>query len=132
METQVGRGEKPDCDAAVLYRCSPAGIVEVSTCPGVWDASCLERVDGIEQADNAGKSLSEISDLSLKVSTMISQLAAASSEQSSAVEDISKNLEAIAGVSRATADGARETVKAAEQLNQQSETIRQMVNQFKV
>ncbi|MBK7258856.1 MAG: Cache 3/Cache 2 fusion domain-containing protein [Ignavibacteriae bacterium] len=50
---------------------------------------------GIELADKAGASLKEIVGVSQKVTDMVTQIAAASEEQSSASEQISKNVEGI-------------------------------------
>ncbi|MEZ5360701.1 MAG: methyl-accepting chemotaxis protein [Candidatus Zixiibacteriota bacterium] len=87
---------------------------------------------GRARADDAGKSLIEISNISQRVNEMIAQLAAASAEQSTAVEEISKNMEGIAAISRSSADGAKEAAQAAEQLNAQATSMQQLVNRFKM
>lgn len=63
---------------------------------------------------------------------MIQQIATASEEQSAGAEQISSNVEAIATVTHQTASGAEELSKTAEELSQKSETLRQLVAQFKL
>jgi methyl-accepting chemotaxis protein len=63
---------------------------------------------------------------------MIQQVALAAKEQSSAAEEISRNINQISTVTRETALGAEQSSAAASQLNHQAETLRKMVEQFTV
>jgi methyl-accepting chemotaxis protein len=87
---------------------------------------------GKELADHAGESLTKIVEISQKVTDMVAQIAAASEQQSSASEQISRNVEAISAVSGETAQGTQQVAHAAEDLNRQSEHLQQLVNQFKL
>jgi methyl-accepting chemotaxis protein len=58
--------------------------------------------------------------------------ATAAEEQSSAAEQISKNIEHISSVTRETATGAEQSAAAAEELNRQAEGLQQMVQRFRV
>ncbi len=88
--------------------------------------------EGIELADKAGQSLSEIVDKVQKVTDMITQIAAASEQQSSASEQISKNIEAISTVSQQTASGTEQVARAAEDLNRLTDRLHSLVSQFKL
>ncbi|MBK7258285.1 MAG: methyl-accepting chemotaxis protein [Ignavibacteriae bacterium] len=87
---------------------------------------------GIELADKAGASLKEIVGVSQKVTDMVTQIAAASEEQSSASEEISKNVESISKVTGETAQGTQQIARAAEGLNQLTNTLQELIGQFRV
>jgi methyl-accepting chemotaxis protein len=87
---------------------------------------------GIALADRAGSSLKEIVGVSQKVTDMVTQIAAASEEQSSASEQISKNVESISKVTGETAQGTQQIARAAEGLNQLTNTLQDLIGQFKV
>ena len=89
------------------------------------------KVDaGIELADKAGTSLKEIVQISQKVTDMVTQIAAASEEQSSSSEQISKNVEAISTVTSETANGTQQIARAAEDLNRLTENLQQLLGKF--
>ncbi|HVP07309.1 MAG TPA: methyl-accepting chemotaxis protein [Candidatus Acidoferrum sp.] len=93
----------------------------------------IQQVDkGRELADKAGNSLNEIVTMAQRVTDMISQMATASEEQSSAAEQISKNIEHISSVTKETATGADQSAAAAEELNRQADGLQQIVQRFKV
>jgi methyl-accepting chemotaxis protein len=93
----------------------------------------IQEVDkGRELADKAGSSLNEIVTVSRQVQDMIQQIATASEEQSSAAEQISKNVEVVSGIARESATGAQQSAAAAEELNRQADAMRQIVATFKV
>jgi methyl-accepting chemotaxis protein len=88
--------------------------------------------EGIRLADQAGVSLSQIVEVSQKVTDMVAQIAAASKQQSSASEQILKNVEAISSVTAETAQGTQQIARAAEDLNQLTEGLQQLVSKFSV
>ncbi len=93
----------------------------------------VQEVDkGREMADQAGNSLGEIVRMSEQVMQMVRQIAAASGDQSTAAEEISKNIEHISSVTKETASGAEQAAAAAEQLNRQAEGMQSMVSKFKI
>jgi len=93
----------------------------------------IQQVDkGREHADRAGNSLTEIVTMAQRVTEMISQIATATEEQSSAAEQISKNLEHISSVTRETANGAEQSAAAAEELNRQADGLQQVVAKFRI
>jgi methyl-accepting chemotaxis protein len=93
----------------------------------------VQEVDkGRQLADQAGSSLGEIVSMSEQVMQMVRQIAAASGDQSTAAEEISKNIEHISSVTKETASGAEQAAAAAEQLNRQAEGMQTMVAKFKL
>ncbi len=91
-----------------------------------------EVENGIQLADKAGQSLKDIITGSNKVVDVASQVAAASEEQSSASEQISKNIESIANVTNQSAAGIQQVARASEDLNKLTENLQKLISQFKV
>ncbi len=87
---------------------------------------------GITLADKAGKSLHEIVSISQTVTDMITQIATASEEQTTASEQISKNVEAISTVTGETASGTQQVARAAEDLNRLTENLQQLISRFTI
>jgi methyl-accepting chemotaxis protein len=88
--------------------------------------------EGIKLAERAGASLKEIVNVSQTVTDMITQIAAASEQQSSTSEQISKNVEAITSVTGQTADGTQQIARAAEDLNRLTENLQQTLRKFRL
>ena len=86
--------------------------------------------DGIQLADRAGKALEEIVSVSQKVTDMVTQIAAASEEQSTTSEMISKNVEAISTVTGETASGTQQIARTAEDLNRLTMQLQDLVSRF--
>jgi methyl-accepting chemotaxis protein len=82
-------------------------------------------------ADKAGESLEEIIDGANKVVDIITQVAAASEEQSSASEQISKNIEMINNVTQESAAGISQIAKASEDLNRLTVNLQELISRFK-
>ena len=87
---------------------------------------------GKELAEKAGGSLRQIIGSSDKVVDIITQVAAASEEQSSAAEQISKNIESISNVTHESASGTQQIARAAEDLNRLTDNLQNLISQFKV
>jgi len=83
-------------------------------------------------ADQAGKSLKEIIVGVEQVVDMSMQVAAASEEQSSAAEQISKNIEAISNVTHESAAGIQQIARSAEDLSRLTVNLQELSAQFKV
>jgi methyl-accepting chemotaxis protein len=88
--------------------------------------------DGIQLADEAGKSLNDLVAISQRVTDMVTQIAAASEQQSSASEQISRNVEAINAVTSVSAAGTQQIARAAEDLNHLTEQLQTSVGRFKL
>jgi len=87
---------------------------------------------GIALADKAGKSLKEIIVGVDAVVDLSTQVAAASEEQSSAAEQISKNIEAISTVTNQSAAGVQQIARAAEDLNRLTINLQDLTARFKI
>nr|HPN37538.1 hypothetical protein [Melioribacteraceae bacterium] len=62
----------------------------------------------------------------------IMQVASASEEQSTAAEQISKNIDSINSVSQQTAKDVSQIAEASSELNDLTETLNNMVDRFKI
>ncbi|HVN48487.1 MAG TPA: HAMP domain-containing methyl-accepting chemotaxis protein [Bacteroidota bacterium] len=91
-----------------------------------------EVESGIQLADRAGTSLTEIVGMIQELTDMVNQIAAASEEQSSASEQISKNVEAISTVTGETASGTQQIARASEDLNRLTENLQQLIEKFRL
>jgi methyl-accepting chemotaxis protein len=87
---------------------------------------------GIELAELAGQSLKEIIKDIQVVSDMISQIAAATEEQSSTSEEMSRTIDSINVVTSQTASGTQQIALAAEDLNKLTEDLTRLVAKFKI
>jgi methyl-accepting chemotaxis protein len=87
---------------------------------------------GKQLTDMAGKSLHQIIAGAETVVDMSTQLAAASEEQSSAAEQISKNIEGINNVTKESAAGIQQIARASEDLNRLTVNLQELVSKFKV
>jgi methyl-accepting chemotaxis protein len=86
---------------------------------------------GIQLADHAGSSLKQIIDGADKVVDIVMQVAAASEEQSSTSEQISKSIEAISSVTQESSVGLQQIARAAEDLNHLTRSLDSLISNFK-
>jgi methyl-accepting chemotaxis protein len=91
-----------------------------------------EALKGKQKAEVAGKSLKNIINETEVVSQLISQVAAASEQQSATAEEISKNIETILNVTNESAQGIQQIVKAAEDLNKLTDDLKNVVAAYKI
>ncbi len=96
------------------------------------DMGTEEVNKGKDLAQKAGNSLNEIIYHFENVADLITQLAAASEEQSSASEQISTNIEAITQVTQQAAENTRQISYSAENLHRLTEGLRHLIDQFKL
>ncbi len=96
------------------------------------DMGTQEVDKGKELAQKAGNSLNEIIHHFESVADLITQLAAASEEQSSASEQISTNIEAITQVTQQSAESTRQISFSAENLHRLTEGLQRLIDQFKL
>lgn len=87
---------------------------------------------GKELADQAGNSLGQIINGADNVVEIITQVAAASQEQSATSEEISQNIEMISSVTQQSAAGVHQIAKAAEDLNRLTINLQGLISKFKV
>ena len=91
-----------------------------------------EVAKGRELANTAGEALKEIIKGAEETADTISQVAAASLEQSATAEQISQNIESINAVTQQSAANAHQVAQASENLNQLTNELNSMVAQFRI
>ena len=96
------------------------------------EASSTRVLRGVELAASAGEALRRIMDGSEALGTMVTSIAAATTEQSAATEQIARSIDQISAVTKESAHAAQQAAEAAGALSQQAEALEQTVNQFKV
>jgi len=87
---------------------------------------------GVVSTGRAGDALKEIILMSDQVGEMITHIATAATEQSSATEEINNNMEQIAKLVRESAVGAQESAKACQDLSGLALDLQKMVATFKL
>ncbi|ABE53396.1 methyl-accepting chemotaxis sensory transducer [Shewanella denitrificans OS217] len=88
--------------------------------------------EGVAAVDEASQSLSGISEQIGMISDMNIQVAAATEEQSTVVEDINRNVTEINDITQRTAETAEAAAKASQSLNQLALRLDTLVARFKV
>lgn len=91
-----------------------------------------EVQSGIELADKAGESLQQILASTRDLMDMINQIAAASEEQSSTSEQISKNVVSISKVTAESAHRIEDVAHTADELAKMTEQLSMLMKQFKI
>jgi methyl-accepting chemotaxis protein len=91
----------------------------------------LEVDKGKQLADKAGESLKQIITGTEQVVDIITQVAAASEEQSSTSEQISRSIEAISNVTSGSATGIREIARSSEDLSKLTFNLQELIAKFK-
>ena len=87
---------------------------------------------GKELAQKAGNSLKEIITRADEVVHIVTQVATASEEQTSASEQISKNIESINNVTKEGVSGIQQIARTSEDLNRLTLNLQRLISQFKM
>ena len=87
---------------------------------------------GVISTGKAGDALKQIIEVSERVGQMVTQIAAATTEQAGVTQGVNHSMEQITNVLRESADGAQQSAKACEDLSGLSEDLQQMVRRFKL
>ena len=87
---------------------------------------------GVKSTAQAGDSLKEIIHMAEQVGDMITHIATAATEQSSATEEVNNNVEAIAKLVKESASGAQQSAKACQDLSGLALDLQKMVGNFKL
>ncbi|MFQ5487029.1 MAG: methyl-accepting chemotaxis protein [Gammaproteobacteria bacterium] len=98
----------------------------------VMNKSREEAQSVVEQATNAGNSLSTISDAVARINEMSMQIASAAEEQSATSEEINRNITSINEMANETSTSAQQTTSASEDLARLATDLQGIVSQFKV
>ncbi|WP_394144901.1 CHASE3 domain-containing protein [Vibrio atypicus] len=88
--------------------------------------------EGLGLAKEAGNSLGEIVSGAQEVAGMIDSIAAAAEQQSLASSEVAKNVESVSEASLSATDQANNAAASARVLADKAESLKQLVNQFRV
>jgi methyl-accepting chemotaxis protein len=87
---------------------------------------------GVEKTSASGTALKEIIEMSEQVGEMISQIAKAATQQSSATEQVNNNVSQISSLTQGSSLAAEQTAKACAELSAMAVDLQNLVNQFKL
>ncbi len=87
---------------------------------------------GVDSARSAGEALASIIHGSESVQKMVTQIAAAATEQSYSTQSVSENVNEIAAIIQQTAASSRQSVGACQQLSRLANELTSLVGAFKV
>lgn len=87
---------------------------------------------GVEKTSASGIALKEIIQMSEQVGDMISQIATAATEQSSATEQVNNNVSQISSLTQGASLAAEQTAKACAELSTMALDLQNLVSQFKL
>ena len=95
------------------------------------DASTRRVTHGVEVAIECSKALEQITSRASVVEGMVTQIAAATTEQTSATNEVNESMESIAGVVQESAAAAQESSAACGNLYALAEQLKELVGRFK-
>jgi methyl-accepting chemotaxis protein len=96
------------------------------------EAGTLQVEDGVKSTAQAGDSLKEIIRMAEQVGEMVTYIATASTEQSSASEQVNQNMDQIARLVRESAVGSQQAAKACQDLSSLALDLQKMVQRFQL
>jgi methyl-accepting chemotaxis protein len=96
------------------------------------EAGTKQVEEGVQSTAKAGASLKEIIHMSERVGEMITHIATAATQQSSASEEVNANMERIAKLVKESADGAQQSAKACQDLSGLALDLQKTVGNFQI
>jgi methyl-accepting chemotaxis protein len=96
------------------------------------EESVANAEGGVQITNEVASLLSEIADGARKVNDLVAEIAVASKEQSTGIEQVNLAVTQLDKVTQQNAANSEESASAAEELNSQSVTLSQTVQQFKI
>jgi methyl-accepting chemotaxis protein len=105
---------------------------ETKSAVSAMEAGNQQAEDGVRSTTQAGDSLREIIQMSEQVGEMITHIATAATEQSSATEQVNGNVEQISKLVKESAVGAQQSAKACQDLSGLALDLQTMVSRFKL
>ena len=105
---------------------------ETKTAVAAMEEGTKQVEEGVKTTAQAGDSLKEIIQTSEEVGEMITHIATAATEQSSATEEINNNMDQIAKLVKESAEGAQQSAKACQDLSGLALDLQKMVSNFKL
>ena len=89
-------------------------------------------VEGAKLSDNAGTRLTEIDQVSRRLSDLIQQISDAASREANLANSVADSIQNIFAVTEQTSDGTRTTAGQVRELSRMAEELRQSVARFKI
>jgi len=105
---------------------------ETKIAVGAMEQGTKQVEEGVASTAQAGDSLKEIIHMAEQVGEMITHIATAATEQSSASEQVNNNMDQIAKLVKESADGAQQSAKACQDLSGLALDLQKMVGNFKL
>ncbi|WP_321346656.1 methyl-accepting chemotaxis protein [Halopseudomonas oceani] len=102
------------------------------TVVGVINESSRHSQASVDQVNEAGTALEQIAQSMEQLVALNASIASATTQQSTVVEDVNRNVTEAAELARETTDGARETAQAGQHLAGLGRQIDELVRRFKV
>jgi len=99
---------------------------------GMMQKSQTKVEETIKQANISGDSLNKITLSGKQVQEMIVQISTASEEQAKVTQDVMHNVVEISAVAQQTSDDAVSTVQAGNEMQSQTEKLRDLISTFKI
>lgn len=95
--------------------------------------ACNERVErGSTLAESAGEALEQIVTGATTVQSVVSDISAATQQQSSASEEVTRSMDEISSGTRESSTAAQQAAESAGRLSEESEKLRALVSEFTV
>jgi len=99
---------------------------------GAMERSTQGVVEGAKLSDNAGTALSEIDQVSRRLSDLIEQISSSTSREAKLANAVADNIQHIFAVTEQTGEGTRSTAAQVRELSKMAEELRQSVARFKI
>jgi twitching motility protein PilJ len=89
-------------------------------------------VEGAKLSDNAGTALSEIDQVSRRLSDLIQQISSSTLREAQLANDVAENIQHIFAVTEQTGEGTKSTASQVRELSRMAEELSQSVSRFKI
>jgi len=99
---------------------------------GAMERSTQGVVEGAKLSDNAGTALTEIDQVSRRLSDLIEQISNSTSREANLANVVAENIQHIFAVTEQTGEGTRSTAAQVRELSKMAEELRQSVARFKI
>ena len=105
---------------------------ETKLAVGAMEEGTRQVEQGVQSTNQAGEALLEIIHMSEGVGEMITQIAAAAGQQSTATMQINNTMDRIASAIKESAHGAQQSAQACQDLSRQAFELQKLVSNFKL
>jgi len=99
---------------------------------GAMERSTQGVVEGAKLSDNAGAALTQIDQVSRRLSELIEQISQSTQREANSANDVAENIQHIFAVTEQTGEGTRSTAAQVRELAKVAEELRQSVARFRI